>query len=453
MAITKQKIFYSQFWDWKLIGILLLTGAIFSSIYNSYAIWLIGNKIPQIDGLAILAQYKFVELLIEVFQEALVLPMFYYLSITHKNIEKHLSIAFTITLLVVGISVSFVIIFISQFINFIGTADSLIETTIRYLRFNLIASLIGLLAQILLVCIKSARLYTLIIIFQLTSLGLNIFFNALFIGGYEFSLAYGVIGHSIARIFSEFFLLLISGILFLRYMKRRFSLSLSLKDYYFSLNDIRNYINVVWGSALDVLVRNLAYSYMILFLINQMGTAYIQGYYLAMHIIWSFGMIPIFLISEATKILVSTYKKDIVKVWYNASILTGITSLFWIMGFIFWKDIASSLNNDPQTVAISVQAAKWLIIPYLLLIFNLVTDSLFYGTGKTQYLAYQSLLVNGIVYGIGFILYQINLWSPDFNSVLILFGVGIVFDSILTLYYSNKITHLNLFKITGKKLI
>ena len=80
-----------------------------------------------------------------------------------------------------------------------------------------------------------------------------------------------------------------------------------------------------------------------------------------------------------------------------------------------------------------------LIAPYILLALNLVTDSVFYGVGKTQYQAYQAIITNGTVYAIAFIAYLTDLWTPTFNTVLILFGIGIVVDSILTVYYALRV--------------
>ena len=80
-----------------------------------------------------------------------------------------------------------------------------------------------------------------------------------------------------------------------------------------------------------------------------------------------------------------------------------------------------------------------LIVPYILLALNLVTDSIFYGVGKTQYQAYQAIITNGTVYVIAFILYLTDIWSPSFTSIRILFGIGIFVDSILTVYYAFRV--------------
>ncbi len=93
--------FDKKYWDWKLFLVLLLVGNIFQSVYNSYAIYLIGNELPDASGLAILAQWKFVELALEVLQEAFVLPMFYFLYIYHKDFVARFVSANVIVIMVI----------------------------------------------------------------------------------------------------------------------------------------------------------------------------------------------------------------------------------------------------------------------------------------------------------------------------------------------------------------
>ena len=77
-----------------------------------------------------------------------------------------------------------------------------------------------------------------------------------------------------------------------------------------------------------------------------------------------------------------------------------------------------------------------LIVPYVLFALNMITDSIFYGVGKTQYQAYQAIITNGTVYVVAFLAYITGLWTPTFNSILIVFGIGILVDSILTVFYA-----------------
>ena len=107
----------------------------------------------------------------------------------------------------------------------------------------------------------------------------------------------------------------------------------------------------------------------------------------------------------------------------------------------FWGDFAGFLNSNSEIVDFSEKAMVILIVPYILFALNMVTDSIFYGVGKTQYQAYQAIITNGTVYVIAFILYLTGIWSPSFTSILILFGIGILVDSILTVYYAYRVLY------------
>ena len=97
------------------------------------------------------------------------------------------------------------------------------------------------------------------------------------------------------------------------------------------------------------------------------------------------------------------------------------------------------LNSNSEMVDFSERAMVILIVPYILLALNMVTDSIFYGVGKTQYQAYQAIITNGTVYVIAFIAYSTHLWIPTFTSILILFGAGILVDSVLTVFYAFRV--------------
>ncbi len=181
---------------------------------------------------------------------------------------------------------------------------------------------------------------------------------------------------------------------------------------------------------------------MIVRLLNILGESSIGGYYLAMHIIWSFLLVPILALAESTRVLIANHSEDIHKVrqlWYSALIIGGIIILIWLILLPFWGNFAGFLNSNGEMVGYSEKAMAILIVPYILFALNMVTDSIFYGVGKTQYQAYQAIITNGTVYVIAFIAYLTNFWVPTFNSILVLFGIGILVDSLLTVYYAFRV--------------
>ena len=60
-------------------------------------------------------------------------------------------------------------------------------------------------------------------------------------------------------------------------------------------------------------------------------------------------------------------------------------------------------------------------------------DSTFYGLGKTNYMLFESVVTNSIYYGIAFILYVTNVWTPTLTGIALLFGIGSAFDSVVSL--------------------
>ena len=70
---------------------------------------------------------------------------------------------------------------------------------------------------------------------------------------------------------------------------------------------------------------------------------------------------------------------------------------------------------------------------YVLYAFQNVFDSTFYGLGKTNYMLFESVVTNTIYYGIAFVLYATNIWTPTLAGIALLFGIGNGFDSIISL--------------------
>ena len=259
-----------------------------------------------------------------------------------------------------------------------------------------------------------------------------------FLSIYTFSLNLGVLGVAWSEVTSGSCLFITTLFLLRHIIFDKVKNLLS----FFTLKDWRIYLRVGGWSGLDSLVRNIAYFFMIVRLLNLLGESSIGGYYLAMHIIWSFLLVPILALSESTKVLIANHSADIYRVrqiWYSALVIGGIIVLLWLIFLPFWGNFAGFLNSNSEIVDYSEKAMVILIVPYILLALNLVTDSIFYGVGKTQYQAYQAIITNGTVYVIAFVAYLANLWTPTFNSILILFGIGILIDSLLTVYYAFRV--------------
>ncbi|MFC1919135.1 MATE family efflux transporter [Chloroflexota bacterium] len=400
-------------WDWGLFGLIFLYMAL-PRFYRSYSVYLIGNAIPDTNALATVAQWQFIELLLEVVQETFVLAIFFFVGRgMQKTDGPGPPIRTALTSILIFSSVLAVILFAlsDNFVAIIGTPESIRETTSQFLKIKTATIPLFLLSMASIVIVETVNRKRFILTLAILQVIYQFIFDSLFYGGYPFSLNLGVLGVAWSEVISGSCLFITTLFLLRNIIFERARNLLS----FFTLKDWRIYIRVGGWSGLDSLVRNVAYFFMIVRLLNLLGESSIGGYYLAMHIIWSFLLVPILALSESTKVLIANHSEDIYKVrqiWYSALVIGGVIVLIWLVLLPLWGYFTSFLNPNNEIVDYSEQAMAILIVPYILLALNLVTDSIFYEVGKTQYQAYQAIITNGTVYVIAFILYLTNIWSP-----------------------------------------
>lgn len=428
---------YCKLWDWRLfLFILLFIGL--PNVYQLYRIYLIGNELPDAGGLAIISQWQFVGLVVEVFQEATVLAIFFFLgsqirSGTAVQLDRAKSVLSFIFLASLFFSV-LVFIFRDGFISLIGASPEIQEQTRVYLGVSVFSIPFTLLAAAIVVLFEALGLRLLVFVLAIVNVLLRFALDSLFFGGYGFSFEADVSGVAWATLLASAGLFVVGFLLLLRAKEVRTSELKSLPTF----TDMRQYLRVGLGSGLDSLVRNIAYFFMIIRLVNTIGPAEIGGYYLTMQILWSFMLVPVLAFADSAKALVANASADLPQVrnlWFSAMIITAGMMLVWVALVPLFPAFAGLLNEDPETVRWAVVSFGILFVPYVLFSFNTVTDSVFYGLGLTKYLAYQAILTNGSVYLVAFLLYTAGWWTPTFESVMALFALGILVDSILTLFF------------------
>ena len=427
-------------WDWGLFLLIFLFMAL-PRFYRSYSIYLIGNAIPDTNALATVAQWQFIELLLEVVQETFVLAIFFFVGRGMQRTEgpgPPIRTALTSILLFSIVLAAVLFVMSDSFVAIIGTPESIQVITSQFLKIKTATIPLFLLSMASVIIVETVNRKRYLLTIAILQVVYQFIFDSLFYGGYPFSLNLGVLGVAWSEIVSGSCLFITTLILLRHIIFDKVKNFLS----FFTLKDWRIYLRVGGWSGLDSFVRNVAYFFMIIRLLNLLGESSIGGYYLAMHIIWSFLLVPILALAESTRVLIANNSEDIHKVrqlWYSALIIGGGIVLIWLVLLPLWGNFASLLNSNSEMVDFSKKAMVILIVPYILLALNMVTDSIFYGVGKTQYQAYQAIITNGTVYVAAFVAYLNNLWTPTFNSILILFGIGILVDSVLTVYYAFRV--------------
>lgn len=434
---------YVRAWDWRLfLFILLFIGL--PNIYQLYRIYLIGNELPDPGSLAIVSQWQFVGLVVEIFQEATVLAIFFFLGSQLRSgaavqLDRAKSVLAFIFLASLVFSAA-VFVFRDAFITLIGTSPEIQEQTRSFLGISIFSIPFTLLAAAIVVLFEALNLRLLVLVLAVVNLLLRFALDSLFFGGYAFSLAADVQGVAWATLLSSVGLFVVGLILLLRAK----GVSLNELKTLPSFADMRQYLRVGLGSGLDSLIRNVAYFFMIIRIVNAIGPAEIGGYYLTIQILWGFMLVPVLAFADSAKALVANASADLYQVrrlWLSAMTITAAMMLIWIALLPAFPAFARFLNADPDTLRWAATAMGILFVPYVLFSFNTVIDSVFYGIGKTKYLAYQALLTNGTVYLAAFLFYAAGWWQPTFAGVMFLFALGILVDSILTLFFLVKVLY------------
>ncbi|MEM6807156.1 MAG: MATE family efflux transporter, partial [Bacteroidota bacterium] len=302
---------------------------------------------------------------------------------------------------------------------------------------------LGLSSACFIACLEALQIYRSIFLLAVLKVACTFGLDSYFFGAYDFSLDIGVLGVAWSQVFIDLIMLIFSFVAVLNVGKITFVEF--LKGPWF--RDTRLFLELGAWSALESFIRNLAYLTMVLSLLNLIGPDAIAGYYLVIHLFWSFGLVPILAAGETTKALIGNHihsKQAILKILKTALRIGVISIVVWIIATPFLSNILEFFHSNEQVLSFAKRSYYWLLLPYCLLAFNFILDAFLYGAGKTKYMALQAIFTHLIVYLPAFLLYQGKIWKADFEGVMLLIGAAILLDTILTLWYVSKtFTNLN----------
>ena len=205
-------------WDWALYLLIFLYMAL-PQFYRSYSIYLIGNAIPDTNALATVAQYQFIDLLLEVVQETFVLAIFFFVG---KGLQSRVgpgSPIRTSLTLILGVSVVLAAVlfsFSSTFVSIIGTPPAIQDTHAAFFKLKTPAVPVFLLCAASVVIVETVNRKKLIFTLAVMQVIYRFILDSLFYGGYSFSLNAGVLGVAWADVLSSLALLITALILIRR---------------------------------------------------------------------------------------------------------------------------------------------------------------------------------------------------------------------------------------------
>ncbi len=410
--------------NYKLFFGLLFLGLI-PTIYTTLRVFLIG-QLPNEWSFSIAGQLSWVNLFYEIFNEAIILPLFYFIAKVKDDIKTHtnrLQTGLLLSSLVYIFFSSIVFLFARPMVLGMATDLNLIEETVQYIRIESIANIFILLTQFTLVALVSINKAKYLYILTFTRLFLCITLDTLLVSTLPFSFNLGVNGIGYSNIIVDLILFVVSGCLLSK--QNVFIFKKTKLDFSW----IKDFLKVGGISGLESLVRNVAYMLMISRMINVVGE---QGtFWVANNFIWGWLLLPVLQLGELIKQEVASNKENIRKKSMGYFAITGLISALWFVSIPLWKPFMTNILCFSDVDKL-LNLVLLLVGFYVLYAFQNVFDSTFYGIGKTNYMLLESVVTNTIYYGIAFILYITGRWIPTLTGIALLFGVGNAFDSVVS---------------------
>lgn len=424
-----KKLFYSlKTINYKMFGVLLLMGLV-PTIYTTVRIFFLG-QMPGDWGFNIASQLSWVNLLYEIIQEALILPLFYFigkaLNADKTTLTNTIRSSALIAFLIYALLSAVIMIFAEPLIKWMAQDATLIEETATYIRLETVANIFSTLVKFMIVVLVTIRkdLYMLLVL--VVQMVLSVVLDTFLVSNLAVSAKLGVNGIAYTNIIVNVILLgLAIGLLYKEGIKL---FSLEKMNFLW----MKEWFRVSSFSGLESLVRNLAFMLMIVRMVNVVGE---QGtFWVANNFIWGWLLLPIIQLGELIKSDFGTNGVEANK--ERALGYFGITTLIVIVWLILIPAYEPFIRNVMDVDNADVVAHLVLISLgfYVLFAYNNVIDSIFYGLGKTNYMLFQSLVINTVYYGLMFVLYITKVYVPTLEKIALMFAGGTALDSVLTYF-------------------
>ena len=410
--------------NYRLLLALLLLGLI-PTVYTTVRIFLIG-QLPGDWGFNIASQLSWVNLLYEILQEALILPLFYFIGMAIKNrieLENKFRTGIIFTGGIYTLLSILIVIFAVPLIRMMAQDTTLISETATYIRLETVAAIFMTLVKFSLVTLvvinKDKYLYYLLGLQMLLTILIDVFF----VSNLSISLNLGVNGIAFSNIIVNLFLLVL-----VYFILKKENINIFSKQ---KLNFvwIKDLFKIGGISGLESFVRNIAFMFMVIRMVNVVGE---QGtFWVANNFIWGWLLLPVLQLGELVKRDCGESDSVIKDKTLGYFGMTSVIVILWALSIPLWKPFLRDimqLGNYNDVFNIALVSVGF----YVLFAYNNVIDSIFYGIGKTKYMLFQSVIINTVFYGSLFGLYATGIYQPTLMLIAVMFAAGIAFDSLLT---------------------
>lgn len=411
--------------NYKLFFALLIMG-LCPTIYTTLRVFWLG-QLPGEWSYSIAGQLSWVNLIYEVINEAIILPLFYFVGKVISNKEdftNRIKTGLIITTAIYLLLTVIIIIFIKPLLELMATSPNIIEESAQYIRIESIANVFSILTQFILVALVSLGKDKKVYIITGIKVALCIILDLFLVSSLKCSLNLGVKGIAVSNIIVNMLLLVITIILLKKENVNIFNKE--KMDFKWS----KDFFKIGGVSGIESFVRNFFYMVMISRMVNVVGE---QGtYWVANNFIWGWLLLPVTQLGELIKQEIATNKENLKTNSLGYFVITGFICLLWMVFIPLYKPFMKYVLQFDEVDKL-FELVMVLIGFYVLYAIQNVFDSTFYGLGKTHYMLLESVVTNIVYYGICFVLYVTNIFKPSLIGIALMFGIGNAFDSFVSL--------------------
>lgn len=399
--------------------IALLLMELCPAVYTTVRTYLLGT-LPGEWSYSIAGQLSWVNLIYEILNEAIILPLFFLIG---KNVNDRkvftnkIRSGLLITFVLYSCLSMAVMLFAEPLLKAMAASPELIEPSAVYIRIESVAGIFAILFNFACVAIiaigKTRDVYVLTGIKMILCIVSDIVLVR----------SFGVNGIGFSNIAVNLILFMAS----LSILHNNGCVLISKEK--LSFGWASEFAKKGGLSAAESFVRNITYMLMISRMVNIVGE---QGtYWVANNFIWGWLLLPVSRLGELIKQETSSNRNAVRDNTPAYLLITAVICILWVVLIPAYKPFMKYvLNYDDVEKLYSLVMV--LLGSYMMYAFQNVFDSTFYGTGSIGYMLFESVITNTFYYGFFFVLYLTRKWTPTLMGIAILFGMGNIFDSIVS---------------------
>ena len=410
--------------NWKLFLALLAMG-LCPTIYTTVRTAFLG-QLPDAWSYSIAGQLSWVNLLYEILNEAIILPLFFFMGKVvddKREFSNRLETGLIVSFGIYAVLAAVLYLFAETLLRWMAAPPEIVQASAQYIRIESVANIFGILVSFCSVALIAIGKEKPVYLLTGIKLILCLVFDTFVVSALPFSLNLGVNGIGISN-------LIVNGILFflMVLILRRLGYGI-FKHRNLSFRWMKDFVKVGGISGLESFVRNIAYIVMVSRLVNLVGE---QGtYWVANHFIWGWLLLPILQLGELIKQETATDKNAVRDRSLGYFAATGAICLIWVVLIPLYRPFMRYVLNYGDVDKL-FGLVMILLGFYVAFAVQNVFDMTFYGRGKTWYMLAESVITNALYYGTFFVLYLTGVFVPTLETIALMFGFGNLFDSVIS---------------------